>query len=74
MEIEEIKKVVFNKGDILILKIERGLPTANCEKIIEYFERVLSKVGLKDDVGILILDEETNIYSVLTQRDEGAKI
>jgi len=70
METEEIKKVVLNKGDILVLKIKRGLPTANCEKIIECFERVLSKVGLKDDVAVLILDEETNIYGVLTQKEK----
>ena len=43
------------------------------DKIIEYLEKVLDKVGLKDDVGIIILQEGVEIYSVLTQSDEGAK-
>ena len=73
MEIEKIKKAVIRKGDILVLRLPRMIPVAANEKIIEYLEKVLDKVGLKDSVGIIILQDGVEIYSILTQKEEGAK-
>jgi len=73
MEIDEIKKAVIRKGDILVLRLPRTIPAGACDKIVEYLEKVFDKVGLKDEVGIIILQEGVEIYSILTQSDEGAK-
>ena len=70
MEIEEIKKAVIRKGDILVLRLPRMIPVAANEKIIEYLEKVLDKVGLKDSVGIIILQDGVEIYSILTQKED----
>ena len=75
MEIEEIKKVVFKKGDILVLRYPRAFSVEAKINIEKSFERVLDKVGLKDAVGILVLEEGIEVSAVLTQvRDDcGAK-
>ena len=67
----EIRKVVFKKGDILVLRIPRAISNISLDKTVEYLERVLDKVGLKDEVGIIILQDGFELYSVLTQnRDD----
>ena len=73
MEIEKIKKAVIRKGDVLVLRLPREISVTANEKIIEYLEKVLDKVGLKDSVGIIILQDGVEIYSILTQKEEGAK-
>ena len=68
MEIDEIKKAVIRKGDILVLRLPRMISDAANVKMTEYLEKVLDKVGLKDDVGIIILQEGFEIYNILTQK------
>ena len=75
MEIEEIKKVVFKKGDILVLRYPRAFSVEAKINIEKSFERVLDKVGLKDVVGILVLEQGLDIWAILTQKmdDCGSK-
>jgi hypothetical protein len=75
MEINEIKKVIFKKGDILVMQYPNVLSVQTKINIEKSFERVLDKVGLKDAVGILVFEQGLDISAVLTQvRDDcGAK-
>jgi hypothetical protein len=66
IQFDEIKKVVFQKGDILILRHRGRLPAEAYDHIKETCELALDKVGLKGDVGIMVLEEGMDI-SVLTQ-------
>ena len=68
IEIDEIKKVVFRKGDILILRYGNILPEIARKYLVESCEMVLDRVGLRDQVGIMILEQGLDI-SVLTQAD-----
>ena len=68
MEIKEIKKVVFQKGDVLILRYSGVLSSDACNNLKESCETVLDKVGLRNDVAIMVLEENMDI-SVLTQKD-----
>ena len=73
MELDEIKKVVFKKGDILVLKWHSVLPAEARRNIVESCQAVLEKVNLKDKVGVMVLEQGLDI-SVLTQEEikEGA--
>ena len=68
MEIEEIKKAVIRKGDILVLRYQNALSTEAKINIQKSCAAVLEKVGLKDDVGIIVLEQGLEIEAVLTQK------
>ena len=70
MEIEEIKKAVIRKGDILVLRYHNAFSVEAKINIERSCEQVLNKVGLKDDVGIIVLEEGLSIEAVLTQKDK----
>ncbi len=66
INIDEVKKVVLKKGDILVLRYEGvlKLEAYNClKKSLDY---ILDKVGLKGDVAVMILEQGADI-SILTQ-------
>ena len=73
IDTNEIKKVTFQKGDILVLQYPNALSTEAKINIEKSCQSVLEKVGLKDDVGIIVLEQGLNIAAVLTQINEGAK-
>ena len=66
MEIEEIKKVVFTEGDILFLEFKNRIPAEGVRYLIDSVDGVLSKVGLKGKVGVMIFDQPVDI-SIMTQ-------
>jgi len=68
MEIEEIKKAVIKKGDILVLRYKNALSTEAKLNIQKSCEQVLNKVGLKDDVGIIVLEQGISIEAILSQK------
>jgi len=68
IDADEIKKAVFKKGDILVLKYQHVLSTEAKRNIQYSCEQVLNKVGLKDDVGIIVLEQGLSIEAVLTQK------
>ena len=71
MEIEEIKKAVIRKGDILVLRYHKALSTEAKINIQKSCNVVLEKAGLKDNVSILVLEQGLEIEAVLTQnRDD----
>ena len=65
--IGEIKKIIFQKSDILVLKYQHALSMGAKINIERSCEQVLSKVGLKNDVGIIVLEQGLDILAVLTQ-------
>jgi len=67
MEIDEIKKAVFKKGDIVVLRYPGMLSREAKINIEKSCEHTLEKVGLKDDVGIIVLEQGLDIHAVLTQ-------
>ena len=75
IEIDGIQKLEFRKGDILVLRYPNALSTEAKINIEKSCQSVLGKVGLKDDVGIIVLEQGLSIEAVLTQKDinEGAK-
>ena len=75
IEIDGIQKLEFRKGDILVLKYQHVLSTEAKINIERSCEQVLNKVGLKDDVGIIVLEQGLSIEAVLTQKrdDYGQK-
>jgi len=66
MEIEEIKKVVFTEGDILFLNFKNRINREVFDHLNFTVENVLSKVGLKGKVGVMIFDQPVDI-SIMTQ-------
>ena len=61
MEIKELNKVVFKKGDIFVLTIEsgRGYPKEAMDRIKESVDMALIKSGLKSgDVTILVFEDK----------------
>ena len=65
----EIRKVTFQKGDILVIRYANALSVEAKINIEKTCKAVLEKVGLKDDVGIMVLEQGLDISAVLTQRD-----
>ena len=71
IEIDGIQKLEFRKGDILVLRYPNALSTEAKINIEKSCQSVLGKVGLKDDVGIIVLEQGLSIEAVLTQnRDD----
>jgi len=59
MEIKELKKVVFQKGDVFLLKLKRANSATAIDRLMEAVDGALVKTGLKSgDVTILIFEQD----------------
>ena len=69
MEIDEIEKIVFTEGDIIVLKFKNRISSDGFRCIGDSVDQVLSKVGLKGKVGVMVFDQPVDI-SIMTQDEK----
>lgn len=62
MEIKELEKVVFQKGDIFVLKLGRVVSKEAVDRIKDMVDQGLVKTGLESgDVTILVFEEKVEL-------------
>jgi len=70
MEIEEIKKVIFEKGDVFLIKIDHRITHETIDILKESVDKALVKTGLEPgDVTVLIFENNVE-FEIWRSRKE----